>query len=148
MADELHVHDSRDLERPIMVSAFRGWNDGGQGATLAAGFLARSWHAERFADIDPEEFIDFQSNRPQVSLDEGMTRRVEWPENAFYHARIPGSERDAVLLLGVEPSLRWRTFSKLVIDLARELDVQLLITLGSTPSRRTASRSEPGIRAG
>ena len=102
------------LERPVLVAAFRGWNDGGQGATLAAGYLARIWQAERFADIDPEDFFDFQANRPHVSLDEGLTRRIEWPENAFYHARITGSDRDVVLLLGVEPSLRWRTFSKLV----------------------------------
>jgi proteasome assembly chaperone (PAC2) family protein len=72
-----------------------------------------------------------------------MTRRVEWPENAFYHARIPGSERDAVLLLGVEPSLRWRTFSRLVIDLARELDVQLLITLGSLLADVPHTRAAP-----
>ena len=77
------------LERPVLIAAFRGWNDGGQGATLAAGYLARVWHAERFGDIDPEGFVDFQANRPHVSLDEGMTRRIDWPENAFYHARIP-----------------------------------------------------------
>ena len=131
------------LERPVLIAAFRGWNDGGQGATLAAGFLARSWQAERFADIDPESFVDFQQNRPHVSLDEGMTRRIEWPENAFYHARIPGSDRDAVLLLGVEPSLRWRTFSKLVIDLARDLDVQLLVTLGSLLADVPHTRAAP-----
>ena len=96
------------LERPVLIAAFRGWNDGGQGATLAAGFLARSWQAERFADIDPESFVDFQQNRPHVSLDEGMTRRIEWPENAFYHASIPGADRDAVILVGVEPNYRWR----------------------------------------
>src|SRR5688500_17744415 len=117
------------LHRPVLIAAFRGWNDGGQGATLAAGYLPRVWDAERCADIDPEGFVDFQSNRPHVSLDEGMTRKVEWPENVFYHARIPGSERDAVLLLGVEPSLRWRTFCQLVIDLARDLDVELVVTL-------------------
>ena len=131
------------LERPVLIAAFRGWNDGVQGATLAAGFLARSWQAERFADIDPESFVDFQQNRPHVSLDEGMTRRIEWPENAFYHARIPGSDRDAVLLLGVEPSLRWRTFSKLVIDLARDLDVQLLVTLGSLLADVPHTRAAP-----
>ena len=100
------------LERPVLIAAFRGWNDGGQGATLAAGFLARTWSAERFADIDPEGFVDFQTNRPHVSLDDALIRKIEWPENAFYHARITGSDRDAVLLLGVEPSLRWKTFSK------------------------------------
>jgi proteasome assembly chaperone (PAC2) family protein len=140
---ELRMVGRPALQRPVLIAAFRGWNDGGQGATLAAGFLARSWQAERFADIDPEQFLDFQQNRPHVSLDEGMTRRVEWPENAFYHARIPGSERDAVLLLGVEPSLRWRTFSKLVIDLARELDVQLLITLGSLLADVPHTRAAP-----
>jgi proteasome assembly chaperone (PAC2) family protein len=140
---ELRMVGRPALQRPVLIAAFRGWNDGGQGATLAAGFLARSWQAERFADIDPEDFLDFQQNRPHVSLDEGMTRRIEWPENAFYHARIPGSERDAVLLLGVEPSLRWRTFSKLVIDLARELDVELLITLGSLLADVPHTRAAP-----
>ena len=131
------------LQRPVLVAAFRGWNDGGQGATLAAGYLARIWNAERFADIDPENFIDFQANRPHVSLDEGLTRRIEWPENAFYHARIPGTERDVVLLLGVEPSLRWQTFSKLVVDLARDLDVELLVTLGSLLADVPHTRAAP-----
>ena len=77
---------------------------------------ARVWHAERFGEIDPEGFVDFQANRPHVSLDEGMTRRIDWPENAFYHARIPGSDRDAILLLGVDrPALE--DVSKLVIEL-------------------------------
>ena len=132
-----------ELRRPVLVAAFRGWNDGGQGATLAAGYLARLWQAERFADIDPEEFVDFQSNRPLVSLDEGLTRRIEWPENAFYHARIAGTDRDVVLLLGVEPSLRWRTFCKLVVDLARDLDVELLVTLGSLLADVPHTRAAP-----
>ena len=96
------------LQRPVLVAAFRGWNDGGQGATLAAGYLAKIWGAERFADIDPENFIDFQANRPHVSLDEGLTRRIEWPENAFYHARIPGTTRDVVLLLALSPACAGR----------------------------------------
>ena len=140
---ELRMAGRPALERPVMIAAFRGWNDGGQGATLAAGYLARSWSAERFADIDPEGFVDFQSNRPHVSLDAGLTRRIEWPENAFYHARMTGSDRDAVLLLGVEPSLRWRTFSELVIGLARELDVQLLVTLGSLLADVPHTRAAP-----
>ena len=131
------------LQRPVLIAAFRGWNDGGQGATLAAGYLARIWDAERFADIDPEGFIDFQANRPLVSLDEGLTRRLEWPENAFHHARIPGTERDVVLLLGVEPSLRWQTFSTLVADLARDLGVELLITLGSLLADVPHTRAAP-----
>ena len=131
------------LQRPALIAAFRGWNDGGQGATLAAGSLARIWGAERFADIDPEGFIDFQANRPHVSLDEGLTRRIEWPENAFYHARIPETERDVVLLLGVEPSLRWQTFSRLVVGLSRELGVELVVTLGSLLADVPHTRAAP-----
>ena len=131
------------LQRPVLVAAFRGWNDGGQGATLAAAHLARIWDAQRFADIDPEGFVDFQANRPHVSLDEGLTRRIEWPENAFYHARVPGTERDVVLLLGVEPSLRWKTFCQLVVDLARDLDVELIVTLGSLLADVPHTRAAP-----
>jgi len=131
------------LERPVLIAAFRGWNDGGQGATLAAGYLARHWEAEKFAEIDPEGFVDFQANRPHVSLDEGLTRRIDWPENVFYWARATGSQRDVVLLLGVEPSLRWRTFCGLVIDLARDLDVQLVVTLGSLLADVPHTRAAP-----
>ena len=140
---ELRMAARPELRRPVLVAAFRGWNDGGQGATLAAGYLARIWDAERFGDIDPEQFLDFQSNRPHVSLDEGLTRRIEWPETAFYHARIPGTERDVVLLLGVEPSLRWQTFCRLIVDLARELDVELLVTLGSLLADVPHTRAAP-----
>jgi proteasome assembly chaperone (PAC2) family protein len=142
-SDELRFAARPSLVRPVLIAAFRGWNDGGQGATLAGGYLARVWEAERFADIDPEGFVDFQSNRPHVSLDEGLTRTVEWPENAFYHARIPGSDRDAILLLGVEPSLRWRTFSGLVVGLARELGCDLVVTLGSLLADVPHTRAAP-----
>lgn len=124
-----------ELRSPVLIAAFRGWNDGAQGASLAASFLARAWNATRFADIDPEEFFDFQAVRPHVSLDEGLTRRIEWPENSLYAARVPvlppTSERDAVLLIGVEPNTRWRTFSDEIVGLARELGVELVITLGA-----------------
>jgi proteasome assembly chaperone (PAC2) family protein len=140
---ELRMVGKPELRKPVLIAAFRGWNDGGQGATLAGGYLARIWQAERFADIDPEGYFDFQANRPHVSLDEGLTRKIEWPENAFYHARIPGTERDAVLLLGVEPSLRWRTFSKLIVDLARDLDVELVVTLGSLLADVPHTRAAP-----
>jgi proteasome assembly chaperone (PAC2) family protein len=140
---ELRMVGRPALQRPVLVAAFRGWNDGGQGATLAAAHLARIWDAQRFADIDPEGFVDFQANRPHVSLDEGLTRRIEWPENAFYHARVPGTERDVVLLLGVEPSLRWKTFCQLVVDLARDLDVELIVTLGSLLADVPHTRAAP-----
>src|ERR671925_1347218 len=118
MADELRMATAPELRSPVLVAAFRGWNDGAHGATLAVEYLSRMWHAERFADIDPEEFFDFQSTRPHVSLVDGVTRKIDWPENAFYHGSLPGTDRDAVLLLGVEPNLRWRAFSGLINDLA------------------------------
>src|SRR6266498_4844531 len=131
MADELRVSAWPELSRPVLIAAFRGWNDGAQAASLAAGYLAKTWGAERFADVDPEEFFDFQAARPHVSLEDGLTRRIDWPETAFYHARPDGSERDVVLLLGIEPNLRWRTFTELLIGLVRELGVELMITLGA-----------------
>jgi proteasome assembly chaperone (PAC2) family protein len=152
-SDELRIAHRPSLERPVLIAAFRGWNDGGQGATLACGYLGRIWNAQRFADIDPEGFVDFQATRPQVSLDEGLTRRIEWPENAFYHAHVPGLERDAVLLLGVEPNFRWRRFTEVIVELARELDVELVVTLGALladvphtrPAPVTGSASDPGL---
>src|SRR5919199_4660146 len=128
MADELRMGARPQLERPVLVAAFRGWNDGGHGASLAAGYLARVWGARRFAQIDPEGFFDFQATRPQVSLIDGVSRRIDWPETVFYHARPEGSDRDVVLLLGVEPNYRWRTFSDLVSALATELGAELVVT--------------------
>ena len=69
----------------MLVAAFRGWNDGAQAASLAAGYLAKTWQAERFADVDPEDFFDFQAARPHVSLEDGITRQIDWPETAFYY---------------------------------------------------------------
>jgi proteasome assembly chaperone (PAC2) family protein len=131
MENELRFDELPTLRRPVLIAAFRGWNDGGQAATLAAGTLARIWEAKRFAEIDPEGFVDFQATRPTVSLDEGMTRQIEWPDTVFYAAPIPGADRDAVILLGVEPNYRWRAFNELVIGLARELGVELIVTLGA-----------------
>jgi predicted ATP-grasp superfamily ATP-dependent carboligase len=119
------------LRHPVLIAAFRGWNDGAQGASLATSFLAQSWEARRFADLDPEEFFDFQATRPHVALEEGLTRRIDWPETVFYHGEIPGLDHDAVLTLGIEPNLRWRTFSDEVVELARDLGVELVVTLGA-----------------
>jgi predicted ATP-grasp superfamily ATP-dependent carboligase len=131
VADELHIASRPKLERPILIAAFRGWNDGGQGASLATGYLAKLWEAKRFAELDPETFFDFQATRPHVSLEDGLTRRIDWPATVFYHGRPPGLDRDAVLLLGIEPNLRWRTFSELVVGFTKELGVELVITLGA-----------------
>lgn len=131
MVGELRISSLPAVERPVLITAFRGWNDGGQGATIAAGYLARHWAAERFADIDPENFYDFQATRPQVSLEDGITRHIEWPENEFLHARVDSIGRDVILLLGVEPNLRWRTFNALIVGLAQQLGVELVISLGA-----------------
>jgi proteasome assembly chaperone (PAC2) family protein len=153
MADELRILERPSLRQPVLIAAFRGWNDGGQGASLAGGFLAKNWQAERFAEIDPEDFYDFSSTRPHVSLVDGMTRRIDWPENAFFHAPLPGTERDAVLLLGIEPGLHWRRFTGLVVDLARDLGVEMLVSLGALladvphtrPAPVTGSASDPDL---
>ena len=150
---ELIVSSRPELRNPVMVAAFRGWNDGGQGATLGGGYLARQWGAESFAEFESENFYDFQAVRPQVSLEEGLTRKLEWPENTFLHAPIPGLERDAVILLGVEPNLRWKTYSGLVLELAQELGVELVVTLGSLladvphtrPAPVSAAASDPSL---
>jgi len=136
------------LRRPILIVAFQGWNDGGQGATLAAGYLARSWNAARFAEIDPEEFFDFQATRPQVSLVDGETRELTWPENAFFHARVAGLDRDVVLLIGVEPNLRWRAFSELVFGIAHDLGVERVVTLGSLLADVPHTRPSPVTAGG
>jgi proteasome assembly chaperone (PAC2) family protein len=150
---ELNVSFRPELRRPVLVAAFRGWNDGGQGASLAGGYLAKQWEAARFAEIEPEGFYDFQATRPHVSLVEGLTRKVEWPDNAFFHAQIPGADRDAVILLGVEPNLRWKTFAGLVLELAQDLGIELLVTFGSLladvphtrPAPVTGAATDPAL---
>ncbi|MBA3736617.1 MAG: PAC2 family protein [Actinobacteria bacterium] len=145
--------DRPSLREPVLIVAFRGWNDGGQGASLAGGYLAKIWDADRFAEIEPENFYDFQATRPHVSLLDGQTRHIDWPENAFYHAPIPGLDRDAVLLLGIEPNLRWKTFTGMIVDLAQDLGVELMITLGSLladvphtrPSPVTGGATDPDL---
>jgi proteasome assembly chaperone (PAC2) family protein len=152
MADEITVESRPELRRPVLVCAFRGWNDGGQGASLAGAFLERTWEAEKFARFDPETFFDFQVTRPHISLVDG-TRRIDWPENAFFAAQLPDSEHDIVLLLGSEPSLRWRTFSRAVTELATELGVELVVSLGSLladvphtrPAPVTGNATDPEI---
>src|SRR6188472_3314289 len=141
--NELRIESMPELRKPALIASFRGWNDGGHGASLAGTHLSRTWSAEKFADIDPERFFDFGSTRPQVSLVEGSIRRIDWPENAFHFARLEHSSQDAVLLLGSEPSLRWRTFCSLVTGLATDLGVEMVVTLGSLLADVTHTRPAP-----
>jgi proteasome assembly chaperone (PAC2) family protein len=153
MADELRIDSRPALDRPVLVAAFRGWNDGGQGASLAGAYIARAWSAIEFASIDPENFYDFQATRPMVSLVEGYTRRIDWPENTFMYAPLPGGGRDAIILLGVEPNLRWRSFCDYVTQLAQEFKVEMVVTLGSLladvphtrPAPVTGSATDPEL---
>jgi proteasome assembly chaperone (PAC2) family protein len=140
---DLNVSFRPELRDPVLVAAFRGWNDGGQGASLAAGYLAKAWDAERFAEIDAEDFYDFQATRPMVSLEDGETRKLEWPDNGFFHASVPGTDRDAVILIGTEPNLRWRTYSRLVLELAQELGVGRIVTFGSLLADVPHTRPSP-----
>lgn len=136
----IQFEEQPELESPTFIGAFRGWNDGGQAATTAAGHLKMIWSGDRFAYVDPEELFDFQVTRPHVLLDEGQTRQIEWPSVELFHARAEG--RDFVFVIGDEPSLRWRTFSGEVVELAKSYRAQMFLTLGGfladVPHTRTA----------
>lgn len=112
-----------------MICAFGGWNDGGEAATTALRHVKGRWNARRFVGLDPEDFYDFQVQRPNVRLLDGVTRRVDWPANDFFHAKVEG--RDVVLFLGLEPNTRWRAYCEAVLEVGRELGVGLLVTLGA-----------------
>ncbi|MCC5953139.1 MAG: PAC2 family protein [Acidimicrobiia bacterium] len=115
---------------PVLLVAFEGWNDAGSAASLALQFLRETWGARAFCSVDPEEFYDFSSTRPTVSLAEDGTRRLTWPENTFSHA-VVRDDLEVICLLGTEPELRWRTFCEQVTHLAAAEDVRLVVTLGA-----------------
>jgi predicted ATP-grasp superfamily ATP-dependent carboligase len=119
------------LRRPVLIAAFEGWNDAGDAATLAVRYLAETWGARRFASVDPEEFYDFTTARPQVKLVDGVSRTIEWPANELWAAAAPGTGQDVILLRGVEPQLKWRTFCAAVLEVAETLGVKLAVTIGA-----------------
>jgi proteasome assembly chaperone (PAC2) family protein len=124
-------HRPDGLRAPAVVCAFKGWNDASDAASTALTFVGSSLGATRFATIDPEEFYDFQATRPRVKLSEGRAREIVWPAVELYEARVPRAPRDLILLSGSEPSFRWRTFSKVVVELFEVLGAQLVVTLGA-----------------
>jgi hypothetical protein len=142
----------------VLVASFEGWNDAGDAATMATRHLQEVWGAEPFASIDPEEFHDFTETRPEVHLVDGLTREISWPEHSLSSCPIPGAQRDAAFLVAVEPQLRWRTYTGVVVEVARSLRCSLVITLGSllsdTPHTRpvkitgTAHDAELALRLG
>jgi proteasome assembly chaperone (PAC2) family protein len=123
--------DLPKLRAPMLVCAFRGWNDAAAAASTALEAVAGSLDAEVIAQLDPEEFFDFQANRPTITLTEGQTRHIEWPENTLLAAHARSAERDLLLLDGTEPNLRWRTFADSVAGAAGKLGVDTVITLGA-----------------
>jgi proteasome assembly chaperone (PAC2) family protein len=119
------------LRAPALICAFKGWNDAADAASSATTFVGTALGGRRFASIDPEEFYDFQATRPQIRLVEGQARKIEWPDVELYEVRIPRAPRDLIVLSGSEPSFRWRTFSRLIVDVAEAIGVQLVVTLGA-----------------
>ncbi|MBK9180325.1 MAG: PAC2 family protein [Acidimicrobiales bacterium] len=128
------------LRRPVLIAAFEGWNDAGDAATTAARWLRDRWDARAFASLDPEEFFDFTSTRPHVRLVDGVTREIVWPAVEAFAGAIPGTDRDAIVLLGTEPQLRWRTFCRQLTALATTMGVELTLTLGALLAEVAHSR--------
>ena len=119
------------LHEPVLVAAFEGWNDAGEAATFAARFLAERWNAEPFATIDPEEFFDFTSTRPHVQLDDEGQREIVWPSTTFSSASVPDADLDVIFVVGSEPQLKWRTFCQEIVEVAREHNARLVVTVGA-----------------
>ena len=128
------------LDRPFLVVAFEGWSDAGDAATGAVSYLKGQWEATDFASIDPEEFFDFQAHRPLVRLNEDGIREITWPTTEFSYASVPGADRDVVLMRAVEPSMRWATFTGLVLDVARSVGVEMVVGLAALLAGRPHTR--------
>jgi proteasome assembly chaperone (PAC2) family protein len=122
--------DRPELDSPIMILAFEGWNDAGDAASTAARHIRDRFGGEVFAEIDHEEFYDFTSTRPHVRLDDS-NRRIDWPENTFAAVRTGDGGKDLIVLVGTEPQLKWRTYSEQIVAMAEEYDVEMVISLGA-----------------
>ena len=142
--DDVEIHKIPALRNPVMLIAFSGWNDAAEAATGAASHILGAWtdaeHAvndqvgvvpELIADIDPEEFYDFQVNRAIVDIDESQIRSLTWPGTQIFGLATPNFDFDSIIVRGVEPSMKWKTFTHDLLDLADDLEVQRIITLGS-----------------
>jgi proteasome assembly chaperone (PAC2) family protein len=143
------------LRSPVMVIAFSGWNDAGEAASGAASHLLGCWTDPAFdvvpeliAEVDPEEFYDFQVNRPTVYVDDSSIRNLTWPGTQVFALATPTLSHDFIVVRGVEPSMKWKTFASDLLDLADDFEVDLVITLGSmladTPHTRPITVSGSG----
>jgi proteasome assembly chaperone (PAC2) family protein len=127
----LEWQERPELREPIMVCSFKGWNDAGEAASAAVQFLVESFEANPLASIDPDDFYDFTAVRPTVRLVEGHTRTIDWPQNVFHAAHVPGADHDLVLMQGVEPSLHWKEYCAAAQEVAESMDVRMVVTLGA-----------------
>jgi proteasome assembly chaperone (PAC2) family protein len=119
------------LRSPVAIAAFEGWNDAADASTAAVEHLEQMWDARPVSELDPEEFYDFQVNRPIVALSDGETRKIDWPTTRFSVATPPGSDRDVLLVRGIEPSMRWRTFCESLLEVCHSLEVTQIVLLGA-----------------
>lgn len=131
------------LRNPVLVAAFEGWNDAGDAASGAVEHLELIWDAEPFAELDSEDYYDYQVNRPQVHLVDGVTRRIEWPGTRLSVCSPPGSDRDVVLLHGIEPNMRWRSFCDAILDLIDEIGAHTVVLLGALLADTPHTRPVP-----
>jgi len=132
-----------ELKNPVLVAAFEGWNDAGDAATGAVEFLELAWDANPLAELDADEYYDFQVNRPIVSLVDGVSRRITWPTTRLSVCRPEGADFDLVLVRGIEPNLRWRSFCAELLDIVQTLGVRTVVTLGALLSDSPHTRPTP-----
>jgi proteasome assembly chaperone (PAC2) family protein len=140
--EHIRWHHRPELVRPVLVTAFEGWNDAGDAASTAVRHLGTQWDARPFATIDPEIFYDFTSTRPQVRIADSGDRVIDWPDNELASAHVT-DDLHVVTLVGTEPQLRWRTFCSQVTGLARMLDVRMVMTVGALLSEVPHTRPTP-----
>jgi proteasome assembly chaperone (PAC2) family protein len=127
----INIEVERRVAGAVAVAAFEGWNDAGEAATDAVTHLLTAWRAELLASVDPEDYYDFQVNRPHVGYDDEGNREVSWRTTSFWHCTSGPVERDVVLVTGIEPNLRWRSFTTEVLDYLQSIGVTTLVTLGA-----------------
>jgi proteasome assembly chaperone (PAC2) family protein len=136
----LRIDQAPALRSPTMIAAFGGWNDAAEVATGVVNHLVTTWSAQPFATVEPDDFYDFTQTRPQVKMVSPHERRIEWPTNTFYAHADPAGRRDVVLLVGVEPQLKWRTFTNGILDVAQQCGVINLICIGGLLAEVTHTR--------
>lgn len=130
-AEHVRLTDFPELRSPVLVVAFEGWNDAGDAASTTAHHLIDRWDGTKFADIDPEEFFDFTAMRPTVEIVDGTERELHWPDTSFYACRLADAPFDVIIMLGVEPQMKWRTFCEQILQTARALGAEMVVTLGA-----------------